>query len=87
MRFTPPREITPPPTYQNEYQSFQCITLCQPSSPTEEQSFNPTADPQSPNADHVSNGSLHLQMNGNAVTDISDVPVTPVKSSAMLVLQ
>ena len=93
VRFTPPREMTPPNVYQTDYQSFQQITLCQPNSPTEEQSFNHT---QGVDSENSMNNGLHIQqpeqpysnMNGHADTvGDSCVPVTPVKSSAVLVLK
>ena len=86
MRFTPPREMTPPHVYQTDYQSFQQITLCHPNSPSEDQTFDPVQYSQQ-TASRLHLEQPHATMNGHADITDSGVPVTPIKSSAVLVLK
>jgi len=74
VRFTPPRDVTPPRVVQDDFKSVQTITLATSSS---------SSSPRSTTQQHSPGGDSSASPDG-AVAD--DLPAT-LKSSTMLVLR
>ena len=85
VRFTPPREMTPPPVKQQEYQSVQSITLTsKPNTSSPVNGYNTRADPvvgQPDKAARVANQKIPEPVYN------APPPVQTVKSSTMLILK